>query len=94
MRQRRADEQSALDRATLDRQAIAHRLEQEMQAEEWAKQQKERQAAAMRNLQQMHQQSAAQNLPRYLTGFQQLYPPQHLRPAAPTSSHSAHLASR
>ena len=51
LRQRRADEHTALDRATLDSQAIAQRLEQERQAEELAKQQKERQAAAMRSLQ-------------------------------------------
>ena len=41
MRRKRADEQMALDRAALNRQAIAQRLERERQAEEWARQKTE-----------------------------------------------------
>ena len=81
----------ALDRAIFERKGIAVRREQERRAAALEKQKKEVRVAAMRNLQQLHQQSAARNAPMPLAEFRLPAPPQRQRPAASTAS--AHSAS-
>ena len=81
----------ALNRAIFERNVIAVRREQERRAAVLEKQKKEVRVAAMRNLQQLHQQSAARNAQRPLAEFRLPSPPQQLRPAHSTSS--AHSAS-